>query len=151
MAIEINDLTPEGKRYMRELRLLEKLIVYVGYQESSGSYEDGASLVEVAAYNNLGSSDTPARPFMKTAFENHQDELLAICKDALKVIANGGTAQQALSRMGVSTKGLIQQEIVEGSFAPNAESTIAKKGSSKPLIDTGYMRENVTYVIRGGK
>ena len=40
----------------------------------------------------------------------------------------------------------------QGGFAPNAESTIKKKGSDQPLIDTGYMRQSVNYVVkrRGG-
>ena len=42
----------------------------------------------------------------------------------------------------------VQKEIVDGSFEPNAESTIKKKGSDKPLIDTGTMRQSVTYVVR---
>ena len=42
----------------------------------------------------------------------------------------------------------MQDKITSGSFAPNAESTIKKKGSSKPLVDTGRMRKSVNYVIQ---
>ena len=31
---------------------------------------------------------------------------------------------------------------------PNAPSTIRKKGSDKPLIDTGRLRQSVNYVIK---
>jgi len=33
-------------------------------------------------------------------------------------------------------------------LAPNAPSTIAQKGSSKPLIDTGSMLNSITYAVR---
>ena len=36
---------------------------------------------------------------------------------------------------------------MEGDFEPNAPSTIRKKKSDKPLIDTGRMRQSVMTVI----
>lgn len=44
--------------------------------------------------------------------------------------------------------GLVQEKIESGSYEPNAPSTIRKKKSDKPLIDTGRMRQSVKYVIR---
>ena len=149
MALEFKDMTPEGKRFLKELRKLESLEVRVGFQAGQATYEDGADLAEVAAFNELGSSDTPARPFMRQSFENHEAELQAACDAANKVLADGGTAQQALQKIGVFAKGLVQQEIVDGGFAPNAETTVKKKGSDKPLIDSGLMRESVNFVIKG--
>lgn len=149
MALSFSDMTPEGKKFMQELRKLEQLEVRVGFQQGQGSYENGADLAEVAAYNELGSSSTPARPFMRQSFENHQSELQKACNDANKILASGGTAQQALNRIGVVAKGLVQEEIVSGGFEPNAPSTIAKKGSETPLVDSGFMRESVNYVIKG--
>lgn len=147
MALGFSDMTPEGKRYFKELQKLADLEVQVGFQEGQ-KYEDGTSLAEVAAYNEFGSSDTPERPFMKQSFENHENELQAACDLVNQTLAAGGSAEQALDKLGVSVKGLVQEEIVDGGFAPNAESTIKKKGSEQPLIDTGYMRQSVNYVIK---
>ena len=36
-------------------------------------------------------------------------------------------------------------------WPPNAPSTIKRKGSSRPLIDTGQLRRAITYVIRGNQ
>lgn len=85
---------------------------------------------------------------MKQSFENHESELQAACDIVNQTISSGGTAEQALNKLGVAAKGLVQEEIVNGGFAPNAESTIAKKGSEQPLIDTGYMRQSVNYVVK---
>lgn len=147
MAVNFSDLTPEGRRYFEELKKLAELEVQVGFQEGQ-TYEDGASLAEVAAYNELGTSDSPARPFMRQSFENHESELKAACEMVNKIIADGGTAEVALTNLGVFCKGLVQNEIVEGGFEPNKPSTIKKKGSEQPLIDTGLMRELVEYVIK---
>lgn len=152
MAVQISDLTPEGKKFMKQLRELEKLEVCVGFQAGENKYEDtGADVAEIAAYNELGSSDTPARPFMRQSFENHQSELQKACDEVNKTLASGGTAAKALDKLGVFCKGLVQEEIVNGGFAPNAESTIAKKGSAQPLIDSGTMRQAVNFVVRARK
>ena len=86
---------------------------------------------------------------MRQSFENHEAELKAGCEAANRVVNSGGSAEQALQQLA---KGLVQDEIVNGGFAPNAESTIQKKGSERPLIDSGTMRESVNFVIkrRGG-
>lgn len=151
MAVtEFSDMTPEGKRYMKQLKQLAELEVCVGYQDGE-TYDDGTSLAEVAAYNELGSSTSPARPFMRQSFENHESELQKACDDVNATLSKGGTAEQALNRLGVFCKGLVQEEIVEGGFAPNAESTIKQKGSAQPLIDSGLMRQSVNYVVRKRK
>ena len=143
-----SDLTPEGKRYFKELQKLANLEVQVGFQAGVAAEKNGTDLVEIAAYNEFGSSTTPARPFMRQSFERHQDQLQKACDAVNQTISNGGTAEQGLNQLGVMCKGLVQQEIVDGGFAPNAPSTIKKKGSSQPLIDTGTMRQSVNYVIK---
>lgn len=148
MSLGWSNLTPEGKKYFKELEQLAKMEVQVGFQADSGSYENGATLAEVAAYNELGTSSTPARPFMRKSFENHEKELQSACDQVNKTLAKGGTTQQALDELGAFVKGLVQEEIVSGDFAPNADSTIAKKGSDKPLIDTGFMRQSVNYQVK---
>lgn len=153
MAIQISDLTPEGKKYLAELEKLANLEVCVGFQAGEAIYddEDSTDVVDVAAFNEFGSSDTPARPFMKQSFENNENILKKACEEVNSTLSKGGTAQQALNKLGVLCKGLVQNEIVEGGFAPNAESTIKQKGSAQPLIDSGLMRESVNYVVRARK
>ena len=131
MGFGFSDLTPEGRRYFEALKKLSELEVQVGFQGDQTA-EDGTSLAEIAAYNELGTSTIPARPFMKQSFENHEDELRAACERVNAALASGKSVEQALTE--------------------NAPSTIRKKGSDKPLIDTGTMRQSVNYVVkrRGG-
>lgn len=147
MALSISDLTPEGRRYFEQLQKLSRLEVQVGFQEGQ-TYEDDTSLADVAAYNELGTSDSPARPFMRQSFENHEPELKAACEQVNKTLAEGGTTEKALKDLGVFCKGLVQQEIVDGGFVANKPSTIKKKKSEQPLIDTGHMRQSVDFVIK---
>ena len=91
MALSISDLTPEGRRYFEQLQKLSRLEVQVGFQEGQ-TYEDGTSLADVAAYNELGTSDSPARPFMRQSFENHEPELKAACEQVNKTLAGISTS-----------------------------------------------------------
>lgn len=143
----MSDLTPEGRKFMKSLQELGDMEVFVGLQ-SDQKYEDGTRMVDVAAYNEFGTSTIPARPFFKQSYENHRSELQKVCSQAAKSVINGGPASKALDMIGSFTTGLVQEEIVNGNFVPNAPSTIKRKGSDRPLIDTGKMRQGIHHVKR---
>lgn len=145
--------TPEGLRAMKSMEQLANLDICVGFQ-SDAVYEDQTTVAEVAYYNHFGtytedgSVDIPARPFMD-AMSNHKEELYDFIAGAVRGMYSGTLdAKTALNEIGTYAKALIQEEIVEGDFAPNAPSTIKKKGSSKPLIDSAHMRQSVSFVIK---
>lgn len=52
-----------------------------------------------------------------------------------------------LNKLGIVAQGDIQSEITSLRSPPNSAVTIARKGSSNPLIDTGAMRQAVTWVV----
>ena len=150
-------LTPEGQRFFKEIEKLKKLQVRVGYQQGADFYDEEGKKVDVldvAMFNELGTSRIPSRPFMRDSVDNNADKISSFCKSKLKGIANGSkTADAVLKEIGAMQVGLVQQTIRDGNFAPNSPRTIAQKGSDKPLIDTGKMRQSVHYVItdkRGG-
>ncbi|EFA29062.1 conserved hypothetical protein, partial [Haemophilus influenzae HK1212] len=45
-------------------------------------------------------------------------------------------------------QGDVQLNIARGNWVANAKSTIKQKGSSKPLIDTGKMRQSVKGIVK---
>jgi len=135
VAKRFTDLTPEGQRYFRELEQLLALTVRVGFQAGEHFHEDGADLVDIAVFNELGTSTAPSRPFLRQSFENHRSDLEKLCLKVHRGMTGGGTTEQGLKRLGVELRGLVQREIVEGDFVPNAPSTVRNKGSAQPLID----------------
>jgi hypothetical protein len=54
-------------------------------------------------------------------------------------------ADTAIRRIGEFGQSGVKSYIRNGDFTPNADSTIAKKGSSKPLIDDGILRNSIRY------
>lgn len=51
-----------------------------------------------------------------------------------------------LELFGMYVVGLIRQRMANGIPPPNSPYTIARKGSSKPLIDTSQLRNSITYM-----
>lgn len=152
MAVKITDKeTKDGKKFRQEIEKLKKLQVRVGYQRGEENIEsegESADLCDIAAYNELGTENIPSRPFMRDSVDNHAEQINAFLKNQMALLAKGQTtAEQMMKSIGVFQKGLVQAEIVDGDFEPNAPSTIKKKGSDKPLIDTGKMRQSVNFVI----
>ena len=149
MGIKFRDrLTPEGQRFFRELGELKKLEVRVGFQRGEAQEEDGTDICDVAAYNELGTDHIPARPFIRQSVDDNESKIKSFLKAQVKDFGKGKSAEQMLKEIGIFQKDLMQDKITSGSFAPNADSTIKKKGSSKPLVDTGRMRQSVNYVIQ---
>jgi hypothetical protein len=57
--------------------------------------------------------------------------------------------------MGSTLANAMKRKIVDGAGVPppNAPSTVAKKGSSRPLVDTGRLVNAITWasIVGGGK
>ena len=149
MSVKIKDrITGDGKKLFDKLKEIKELEARVGFQSGKATEEDGTDICDIAAWNELGNEHIPSRPFIRNSVDNHSDEINSFLMEKRNDLVNGASARQVLNEIGVFQKDLIQAEIVNGSFEPNAEATIKKKGSSKPLIDTGRMRQSVNYVVQ---
>lgn len=112
-------------------------------------YENGASILEVAIYNNYGTEDIPARPFMEESAEPLQVNYKKRMKASMPAINSGKLEMKKfLGLVGRESEGIIRRKIVAGPWIPNSPKTVKAKKSDKPLIDTGAMQKNVTNVVR---
>lgn len=108
-------------------------------------YKTGKDVTTVARDNDQGTKNIPERPFMIPAGNKAANKTINI---TVHSIAGGMDESQALSRAAIMFKNAIQREITNLKEPPNAESTILKKGSSNPLIDTGLMRSKVDWKFK---
>ena len=99
----------------------------------------------------------PPRPVIEPAINNNKKEiaerLITAYGKAMENIYAGNSMQTAMQHL--EAVGMYAQNIVRAWFtnpnngwASNSPLTIAKKGSSNPLIDTGEMRKSITYVVK---
>jgi HK97 gp10 family phage protein len=134
-------------------------IVQVGFPAG----EVDSDIVARAIWNEFGTRTIPERPFMRNAMRANRAKYISLMRSAARGILtaafNGGDPAakklESLRKLGALAQGDIQQEIADLDTPPNAPSTIARKGSSNPLIGgdkrTGYsggeMRQSVTWKI----
>ncbi len=122
----------------------------VGVFGGSGA-EDGFTMVELAAVHEFGSKDghTPERSFIRRTFQIKQDRLAKmIAKLTTALLANRVNWQTALKILGDFGATEVKNTIRDGQVEPPlAASTIAAKGSSKPLVDTGQLIGSITWQV----
>ena len=123
---------------------------------TSDRYVDGNSVAEIAMIHEFGTATVPQRSFIRSTLDKHgltySKQLAEGVQAAIVDAVNGklDTDQKALNRLGMRIKGDIQKRIAQGISPPNAPATIARKGSSTPLIDSGQLRASITYELRKG-
>ena len=105
-------------------------------------------MCDIAMWNELGTEHAPSRPFLRMSVDENEGKIKDFLKSKKADLIRGASAEQVLKEIGIFQKDLIQEKITNGDFVENARATIEKKGSSKPLIDTGRMRQSVNYVIK---
>lgn len=145
-----------GDKYKAILEKIAKLKLTAQAGIPAGATTtDGKSIPEYAMYNELGTSRIPARPFMRTTANEHQNEWCETLAGALKGEILKDNAKSAMGLVGEQMKAHIQQTIQKGSFAPNSPRTIANKRAKgkrepdHPLIDTGQMIASIISEVKG--
>ncbi|MCM6765680.1 hypothetical protein [Weissella paramesenteroides] len=100
-----------------------------------------------ATWQEYGTSrGIPARPFLRnTQYENENQWSQKTGQDIIQVFEGGLSSSAVLSKLGILMVQDIRKTIDTGNFAPLSPATIAKKGSSKPLVDTGDMYGAITH------
>lgn len=135
------------KRFIRQLQVAKVTEVVIGVQE--GSKADGQTIAEYAAYNEFGTENIPERSFMRSSF----DENVSSIKNDMdrrygQVMRGEISVRTALGLVGLRHQDQIKNKIDTNIPPPNSPVTIAIKGSSHTLIDTGAMKNSIHYIIR---
>ena len=112
-----------------------------GDDKAEGS--DDLTVADVAMFNEFGLG-VPERSFIRAWYDEQLEENKAkFRKLQAAVLRDELTQEQAFKQLGLVFVGDIQRRISNGIPPANAESTIARKGSSTPLINTGQLRSAV--------
>lgn len=94
----------------------------------------------------------PARPVIEPAIEDARDRINRELRSAILAASDGveDVANQYLERTGMAAQNASRAWFTNprNNWAPNSPLTIARKGSSRPLIDTGSLRKSIIYVVR---
>ncbi len=88
----------------------------------------------------------PQRSFLRSMVDENKRKIKKFVALQFKAFAlHNQTLEIALRKIGIFAVGLVKLKILRGPFVPLARSTIRRKRSSRPLIDTGRMRASITF------
>ena len=118
-------------------------------------------VIQIAIWNHFGTAGgasgggwggpVPARPFITVAMFKGRGQIRALTrKIAQAAIKTGAPLKTGLQMLGEAGKNRIQDQIAANMPPPNSPVTVARKGSSRTLIDSGRMRQSVTWQIVEG-
>ncbi|MBC6554975.1 hypothetical protein GW721_03045 [Citrobacter braakii] len=119
-----------------------------------GKTNNGVDVALYGAWNNFGTKNAmgweliPERPFMRFASDRIADWMRSNeYRDILRDVALGRiTPQQAIARIGAKAVSITRKTIADSAlYKPNSDITIARKGSTKPLIHSGVLIQTVNY------
>jgi hypothetical protein len=95
---------------------------------------------------------SPPRPIIEPAIKKHQESIAEKLKPAAQAALNGNAqgAQDGLEKAGLFAANKVKDYFVdpENGWAPNTPETAKSKGSDRPLIDSGALRQAITYVVK---
>jgi hypothetical protein len=140
------------KKLLKRLSKAKPTDVTVGIHETEGSAphdDDGeATIADVGMFHEFGLG-VPQRSFIREwADENENAHKAMLRKMGAAVIAGKiDSEEQALERFGVRAVGEVQARIKSGIEPALDPETIARKGSSTPLISTGLLWTSISHKV----
>lgn len=149
------------RKRLREIQRLNKSSVVIGILSSGrGGAPKGSrsgalgklSVLAVGEIHEFGLG-VPQRSFIRDWFdENGARASERIKRVAQLVVAGETTARKGMDLVGLWAQGSIQERMAStpGNWQALAPITVRRKGSSRPLIDTGQLRSAITFRVEEG-
>ncbi len=148
MTAQVTGDFSKAKELIEKLKASSQKAVYVGFPAEFNEKVDGSdsfNLASLAAVLEFGNERIPSRPFLRQTLAENQKKYIELFAE---LINKGFSIEQTYQQIALIAQGDVQQGIVNGDWVANAKSTIKRKGSSKPLIDTGKMRQSVRGIVK---
>lgn len=134
------------KKLINYIQGLTKQDVVVGVTRSSNGARGNAI---IAASHELGLGNNPERSFLRSTMIEQADKYAKLIGETIPQAIKSGTSERdAYSKLGTIAMNDVKLKIASGPFTPLKQATIDRKGSSKPLIDSGNLRQSITWEIR---
>lgn len=148
MTVQVTGNLAKIKQLIKQLKASGEKAVYVGFPAEFNEGVEGSdnfNLASLAAVLEFGNERIPSRPFLRQTLAENQEKYTALF---VKLFESGVSIDQTYEQIALIAQGDVQQNIVNGKWTANAPSTIKRKKSSKPLIDTGKLRQSVKGIVK---
>jgi len=166
-------VTTTGEKFNRIPDLVRELQYLASHQVEIGIFADASRdgavpMLVIAAANEFGAKIPkrqarfedlddenpekwviiPERSYLRAWFDENVDVLQATMERLIGQVVEGKiSGRAALETIGGYVVTHVQAYMVDLKTPPNAPSTIRRKGSSNPLIDTGQLKNSITWQV----
>ena len=146
------DLKPPSKKDLIEQITGYKGKIYFGVPiettiRHTGKVDriDNATILAIMEHGSPV-KNIPPRPLLKPVLMRHKEQILKVFNKIYKMLLNGDEsgADREMDILAQRVEMWTKKFFVEDNgWAPNSPATIKRKGSDKPLIDTGSRRQSI--------
>lgn len=135
------------------------LLVGIPQANTERRNDDNTSITnaEIGYIQETGSPamNIPARPFLVPGVQGVEKPIAKQLEKGARAALDGSRddVEKAFIAAGLVAQNGVRRQVNDGMFAPLAEATLAarrRRGrtGTKPLIETGQLRNSITYVLR---
>ena len=139
--VKVRDSDPGFKKLIKRMTGPKRVDV--------GVFADqGSDLVIKAASNEFGTSTIPERSHLRAGIDEGKRQIESFVAGSFnRIFAGKSKKADEIGRLGLLGTALVVKKIDKGPFKANKPKTVQRKGSSKPLIDTGRLRQAYTHRV----
>lgn len=156
-SVKIKVKKDNTKELLKRLESMKRMDLLVGVPQSESEREkDEKQDITNAQLMFIHSEGSPAknippRPVIDMTLKEEKEKINEKFKKALNSVLAGGNPRVELEKLGIYVVNKIKAKFGSDDLAPLQPATIKAKGSDRPLIDTGQLRDSITYIVRGTK
>lgn len=143
----------EMERRLKSMKEMKTKHVAVGVlgEDAGKTYEDGATLGQIAAIHEYGRGQNPERSFLRMPQEFKQKDIENFIDIRFNKVMGGESVDRALGLIGLFAVNISKEAFSTGGFGnwpALSSSTIRQKNSSKILVDTARLMNSVHSEVR---
>lgn len=131
---------------------MDDLAIYVfPPDEPHPKSQTGESIAKIGYWNEYGARkgqprEIPARPFLRPAIRENKDKYRrTLLKLAKAILLKKKSIQFGTTYLGLMVTQDVRDKIDKIFLPENAQWTKDAKGSDKPLVDSGILRNSITF------
>ena len=138
--------------YEKNLQQFKDSVVKAGILAKDGSenHSEGITVFQIGMIHEFGvpEKNIPRRSFIRVPIENNIKEITKLIENNHKLVSeNAMSAKTALDRIGIKAQNTIKESFRNNKKKKKKRATVKRKGSSRPLIDTGQLIGSISYIV----
>jgi len=138
--------------YEKNLQQFKDSVVKAGILAKDGSenHSEGITVFQIGMIHEFGvpEKNIPRRSFIRVPIENNIKEITKLIENNHRlVLEKGMQTKVALDLIGIKAQNVIKESFRNNNWKANSRATIKRKGSSRPLINTGQLIGSISYIV----